>query len=579
LRAEGTSSPLSQDTVTKFINVQTGIIGRTASTLADPQTSGTFHFWLARPIAEQGIVEIGTIVGVLADDGYDITFGTVDEMRTFSGAGDFAQDYRMHRGGDPYTQVDDDNPDVVVATCKTLSSLSGHARPTNRGRAYFPTQLGLRFAFGLADEDGKSTCKGAAVPIGVFENGDGTMMPIAIDENFIVGPEAAHVNVSGISGLAAKTSALQFFLKSMLWHSRKNIAAVVINVKSKDLLYIDQLNTHLQDDHASQRIYQELDIPIEPFVNARFFAPAKPNQKSATQSLRQLPTEAFSWDLRMMYEDIPTLFSEQDWEEGIEGAWLTIREEIEKGKIETYLDMLSWIDKLLASAGLTAWPKGYSTSTWQKIKAHLRRFTQLYRGLLETHEDGLDIPWRRLRHESVFVIDIEMLSDGGQKLVFGRVLRAITNILETNQNELDAVVLFVDELNKFAPGGAERTPLKSHLIEVTARGRSLGLVLFGAEQFASSVDKQVVENSATYMFGRTEASELHSTNYANLSNEVKAKLTLLKQGQLFVKYPKFPKPIFMKFPFPPALPGDDFVETEIVKPIGSRTMATSLRDA
>jgi hypothetical protein len=532
---------------------------------------------VARNVAEVGTIEIGTIVAALADDGHDITFGTVDEMRAFSDAGEFSQDYRLHRMGDPYTQIEDDKPDVLVATCMVLTSLSGKAKPTNRGRVYYPTQLGLRFAFGMCDENGKSTCKGAAIPIGVFENGDGTLMPIGIDENFVVGPEAAHVNVSGISGLAAKTSALQFFLKSMLWHSRKNIAAVVINVKSKDLLYIDQINTHLQEDERSQRIYQELDIPIEPFVNARFFAPAKPNQRSATQSLRQLPTESFCWDLRMMYEDIPTLFSEQDWEEGIEGAWLTIREEIEKGKIETYLDMIGWIDKLLTSAGLTAWPKGYSTGTWQKIKAHLRRFAQLYRGLLETHEDGQDIPWRRLRHESVFVIDMEMLSDGGQKLVFGRVLRAVTNILENKQNDLDAVILFVDELNKFAPAGPERTPLKSHLVEVTARGRSLGLVLFGAEQFASSVERQVVENSATYMFGRTEASELHANNYSNLSTEIKSKLTLLRQGQLFVKYPKFPKPIFMKFPFPPSLPGDDFQEAEVVKPV-QRTMATSLRD-
>jgi len=267
----------------------------------------------------------------------------------------------------------------------------------------------------------------------------------------------------------------------------------------------------------------------------------------------------------MIYEDLPSLFAANDWDQETEGAWLVIREEIEKGKITTYFQMLAWIDHLLSQSGLTAWPKGYPTATWQKMKGHLKRFTHLYKGLIETNEEGLDIPWRRLRHENVYVVDIQMLSDGGQKLVFGRVIRAVTQLLETRSNNLDAVVVFVDELNKFAPA-AVRSPLKSNLVEVTARGRSLGLVLFGAEQFASAVEKEIVENSSTFMFGRTETTELEAANYGTLSDEVKSKLTLLPQGRLLVKFPKFPHPIFVKFPYPPSLPGDDFREEEHIRP-------------
>lgn len=88
-------------------------------------------------------------------------------------------------------------------------------------------------------------------------------------------------------------------------------------------------------------------------------------------------------------------------------------------------------------------------------------------------------------------------------------------------------VVFVDELNKFAPSGSERSPLKANLIDITARGRSVGLVLFGAEEFASSVDREILENSSTYLFGRTEPSELRSPSYGSLSNELKTKLMML----------------------------------------------------
>ncbi len=88
------------------------------------------------------------------------------------------------------------------------------------------------------------------------------------------------------------------------------------------------------------------------------------------------------------------------------------------------------------------------------------------------------------------------------------------------------------------------------------------MILFGAEQFSSSVEKEIVENSSTFLFGRTESNELRTPTYSGFSDEVKAKLTMLAQGQLLAKFAKFPQPIFLKFPFPPCLPGDQFNAAE-----------------
>jgi uncharacterized protein len=151
-----------------------------------------------------------------------------------------------------------------------------------------------------------------------------------------------------------------------------------------------------------------------------------------------------------------------------------------------------------------------------------------------------------------------MLADRGKKLVFGRAVRELSELMESEDKELDAVVVFVDEVNKFAPSGNVRTPLKSRLVDITARGRSIGLVLVGAEQFASSVEKEIVENCSTSLFGRTEANELRSANYSSLSDEIRTNLMMLPQGNLLAKFAKFPQPIFVRFPFPPCIPGDQY---------------------
>jgi hypothetical protein len=149
--------------------------------------------------------------------------------------------------------------------------------------------------------------------------------------------------------LASKTSAVQFILKSLLTHTRKSVAVVMFNVKSRDLLYIDQPNPRAVQDEWSAAAYAKLTIALEPFNGARFFAPANPNDPKATQSLRTLSTERFAWDLQLIKNDIPTLFDADDWDDKMEGVWYRIREQIETGPLLTYSQMMTWIEKTIVS--------------------------------------------------------------------------------------------------------------------------------------------------------------------------------------------------------------------------------------
>lgn len=555
-----------------FLNIQYGVIGRTVSTRNDPNTSIEFHFWLTsnseiEDHTEDEIkkhtppIEIGNIIAAVNDGNNEITFGIVSEMRSYSDIDSFIADFLSHNFGDATINVPTDISEVIVVTCMVMRNISLKTKPVERSRVYFPSEQGIKYAYGIIDQEGNSIFKGASIPIGVFENGDGTIASISVDEDFLLGPDGAHLNVTGISGLATKTSSIEFIIKSSLAHTNKKIAVIMFNVKSKDLLYIDQFNPNLQEDDWSTGVYGELNIPIEAFEGAQFFAPVNPNNpRNETQSLRVLETSGFEWDLAMIYRDIPSLFSNMDWDDRMEGVWFIIQEEIVNETFRSYSQMLEWLERQIQNANRTNqnYYRGNHIATWNKMRSHLRRFPRSFEGLITASGQGRDIPWADLSQGDVYVIDISMLKDKGQRLVFSRAVSEISGRLERQEIDLDTVIIFVDELNKFAPSGNIRSPLKSKLIDITARGRGIGLVLFGAEQFASSVDKEIVENSSTFLFGRTESTELRSPNYSSFSDEVKTKLTMIPQGNLLIKFAKFPQPIFLKIPYPPCVPGDQY---------------------
>src|SRR6201999_3104603 len=122
------------------------------------------------------------------------------------------------------------------------------------------------------------------------------------------------------------------------------------------------------------------------------------------------------------------------------------------------------------------------------------------------------------------------------------------------------VIVFVDELNKYAPNDGQDTYVRKMLLDLAERGRYLGLVLFSAQQFRSQVHRRVVGNSGTALYGRMDADELATPGYAVLSAAVRTKLATLEKGQLMVRHPHFTQPVFVRFPRPAVLSGREGAE-------------------
>ena len=155
-----------------------------------------------------------------------------------------------------------------------------------------------------------------------------------------------------------------------------------------------------------------------------------------------------------------------------------------------------------------------------------------------------------LKPGQVVVVDIAQLPDYLQSFVVGDVLDLIrqAKIAGPTRSNDDAgastlaqtVILFADELNKFAPAHGQQRSITAHLREISERGRSEGIVLFGAEQFRTGVDKHVTGNSSTFVFGRTTAAEANrDPEIKGLPGSQSKRAPFLAKGELLVSHTRF----------------------------------------
>ena len=194
-------------------------------------------------------------------------------------------------------------------------------------------------------------------------------------------------------------------------------------------------------------------------------------------------------------------------------------------------------------------------ATIRKVRNRLLNISVRCKGLVTDDETASDVPFGRFEDRGVYVIDVAGMDQLAQDLVFTRVVTRLREHLERRDLGVDQVVVFVDELNKYAPADGPETYVRKMLLDISERGRYLGLVLFSAQQFRSQVHRRVVGNAGTTIFGRMDMDELATPSYQVLSPATKIKLATLPKGELMVRHPHFTQPVFLRFPRPPVLTG------------------------
>ena len=369
------------------------------------------------------------------------------------------------------------------------------------------------------------------LPIGIGRDG----APLYANLEFVDGTRGAHVNISGISGVATKTTYATFLLYSLfnsgvLGDEATNTHALIFNVKGEDLLFLDHDNVRLDDVQRDR--YRSIGLVPGAFKSVEVYAPPRPGDPIAAPDVatRSQGVSSFYWTIADFVEGdlLPFVFADaeddrqqytmvvhnvaaalsRNGERADDGAWRIVG----GAMLRTYRELVDFVMTKVNDDVTRAEWAGSATGLGT-INAFIRRLLSSQRALERVVR--ADIP-ERPRHRietdgaQVTVVDLHNLPDRAKRFVVGVTLRGAFERKEQTGSAKPLLFVVLDELNKYAPRDGE-SPIKEILLDVAERGRSMGIVLIGAQQTASEVERRIIANSSIRVVGRLDAAEADAT--------------------------------------------------------------------
>ena len=441
------------------------------------------------------------------------------------------------------------------------------------------------------------------LPVGLDLGG----APVFADMRFVDGRSGGHVSVSGISGVATKTSYALFLLYLLLETEagmdllggragRESVRALVFNTKGEDLLHLDRANSEFASKPAEREKWRALGIDEPgPFRSVRLYAPRQsdtsPGAVANVKTRKTADVNAYGWTPELFIREqlLQFCFTTDD-ERSTQVGFVEQQVRIQLLRRLRRLEGDSSGAVVIAEAvppntgfnpdRLAEREPAAATAGAGHVMRDFGDLIDLLEGVVSTDDEGLMNEWfgraqsgtrqaflRRLlklrRHigpligcglepvstenAKLHVVDISTLHDDAQRFVVGALLDRVWQEKQgTGRTPLRFVVL--DELNKYAPAHGF-SPLRDLLVDIAERGRSLGVLLIGAQQAASAVAQALPRNASLKVAGRLDASE--SDAYRFLTPALRERATRFMPGTMVVSQPIVPEPIPIRFPFPP----------------------------
>jgi len=576
----------------EFSDIASGPIGRVVTSEEAPATAHEFYFWTAETPAAQNL-DIGHIVAAEAEDATAVA--VLDDPRRYSDLQSFLDDFYAY-DGDPALEALSERVEILVFRARVLATkhrdeARKSKRPVKTGPVYFATSLAIEFALGAEEFSGHR------IPMllhenGNEENGSPQRTPLYVDADYLLGPEAGHLNITGMSGLSTKTSHALFTIASTFQTVReKKVAALMFNVKGADLLFLDKpVDVDPAEDpelaeryeragqlglpEDDRKMYASLGLEIKPFQNLRIFAPLAfgndPQDRvvhPADISVKKLNTlrrargesgcvHPIVWELGDVLPHAGRIFDPADMDDKFKGFVEYLRD---RG-VRTMRAFHAEVDEAFAYFEETegSYWNGHHQATVAKVRNRFGILPSKCAGLLvdgRVEYEGSPQVDGPFEDREMRVVDISHLSGVPQDLVVTKVINSVWEMAEQGRLGVDNLIIFVDELNKYAPSGSKTSSLKDTLVDIAARGRHLNLTLFGAQQFRSKVDDEVVGNAATSLYGRIGDEELTNSSYRSFSSTTREELLQLEKGRLLLRHAHYAVPVFGTFPRPMVLMG------------------------
>jgi len=551
------------------MSAQSSVIGLVSATSTKPTSSDGFTFWLAPGFIVNpfDIVEAEQV----APQGTSRTFGIVTTLEHTTDAPTHLSNFISNDFGEVQGQPNTMRQGITVAHVAVLSNDQDIYMPVMNDRPVrFAEETGIHTALGIDQVPEKYR-----VPAGLIEMSNGTRAVVYLDSRYILGPEGAHVNITGISGLATKTSYAIFLIQSILQkaENRDRIGVIILNVKHGDLLMIDQPpRSELPSEERA--LWETLGLTPQPFSNVRYLLPyGKYTPTTGNPNSFRVPERNWSlyaYSLEDTYNKLDLLLSNipDPWDTA--GALVgEIMQGLSDPRTGQWKPSGKWAKVADWNSLLNGEPlvkDGQAQQVGDVRAVSVARFRRLLRRIVQTRQTGIFVSNRsievknlsqeiaKIRGGETIVVDIALLTDEEQTLVFGDILRTIYALYAEEGDERedlpDKVIVFVDELNKYAPARDKESPIIEQVLDIAERGRSLGIILFGAEQFMSAIHERVAGNCSTMVIGRSGSAELSSPAYRFLDPAVKANVSRLQKGELILSHATFRQPMKIRFPCP-----------------------------
>lgn len=568
--------------------MENNVIGRVLATEKRPTTIDDFTFWTD----PQLILNPFDIVKVQhVNNSY--SYGVIEDIAHITDAASFLTNFISSDFGDVNAEENTLRVGMNYVTAKVVCNTNNIYIPLqSNAKVMLATAEEINYALGLNDIRNPLVC-------GYLEMYEGTKgcekvtLPVNLNSKFIIGPEGAHLNISGISGLVSKTSYAMFLLKAIQDSYMKkdpkdededSVAFVLFNVKGKDLLAIDQINDFADEGNpeAARKDtfakYKKLGLDPEPFKNVHYYYPYSIPQTrhwntymtpdEVADNIKKKKAKKFKYIYQYDKDNLDLMFANIDDSTQTMEAIISyiISGQGDFNKVSDWQGFLDAI-KNKCSTENAGKDKEIPVTSWRKFYRIINKSITdnkiFARDLRE--EDGetrIGDALKYIKKNEVHVIDVAKLSEDKQAYVFGDAIRTIYDLQlgqyagEEGVNTPARIVIFIDELNKYASKETPKnSPILRQVLDVAERGRSLGVVLFAAEQFRSAIHDRVTGNCSTHAYGRTNSIEVTKSDYKSIPSVYKTMMTRLKQGEYIIQNPifrsllniKFPKPIYKQF--------------------------------
>lgn len=564
------------------------IIGRVLATEKNPTTIDNFTFWTDPEL----ILNPFDIVKVQHVNN-SFSYGVIEDIAHITDAASFLTNFISSDFGDVNAEENTLRVGMNYVTAKVVCNTENIYIPLqSNAKVMLATAEEINYALGLNDIRNPLVC-------GYLEMYEGTKgcekvtLPVNLNSKFIIGPEGAHLNISGISGLASKTSYAMFLLKAIQDSYMKkdpqnededSVAFVLFNVKGKDLLAIDQLNDFSDERNPEQARkdtfakYEKLGLAAEPFKNVQYYYPYSipktrhwntyMTPEEVEDNIKKKKAKKYKYIYKYDKENLDLMFA------NIDDSTQTMESIISyimsgQGKFNQVSDWQEFLEavKEKCSTETSGKDKEIPVASWRKFYRIINKSITdnkiFARDIREDEgETRIGDALKYIKKNEVHVIDIAKLSEDKQAYVFGDAIHTIYDLQlgqyagEEGVNPPSRVVIFIDELNKYASKETPKnSPILRQVLDVAERGRSLGVVLFAAEQFRSAIHDRVTGNCSTHAYGRTNSIEVTKSDYKSIPSVYKTMMTRLKQGEYIIQNPifrsllniKFPKPIYKQF--------------------------------